>query len=189
MLKELPKIYQPEKYEDSIYRTWEASGLFNPDKLPGKRKKNYSIVLPLPNVTGQLHLGHASMLSYQDILIRYHRLKGDKTLWLPGMDHAAIATQSVVEKKLNQAGQTRHDLGRVKFLGMVDQFAEESKVIIRKQLKKMGSSLDWSREKFTLDEDLSGTVRYVFKKMHDDGLIYRGSRVVNWCPKCQSTLA
>ena len=189
MLKELPKIYQPEKYEDSIYRIWEASGLFNPDKLPGKRKKNYSIVLPLPNVTGQLHLGHASMLSYQDILIRYHRLKGDKTLWLPGMDHAAIATQSVVEKKLNQAGQTRHDLGRVKFLEMVDQFAEESKVIIRKQLKKMGSSLDWSREKFTLDEDLSRTVRYVFKKMHDDGLIYRGNRVVNWCPKCQSTLA
>ncbi|MCX6785623.1 MAG: valine--tRNA ligase [Candidatus Komeilibacteria bacterium] len=188
-MKELPKAYEPQNYEDQIYRSWEESGYFNPDKLPGKRAKAFSIALPPPNVTGKLHLGHASMLSYQDIMIRYHRLKGDKTLWLPGMDHAAIATQNVVEKELKKQGQTRHDLGREKFLAQVNQFAEDSKVIIRNQLKKMGSSLDWSRERFTLDENLSLAVRTAFTKMYDDGLIYRGERVVNWCTRCQSTLA
>ena len=145
-MKDLPKTYDPQKYEDSIYKEWENSGFFNPDNLPGKRKETFSIALPLPNVTGELHLGHASMLSYQDIMIRYHRLKGDKTLWLPGMDHAAIATQNVVEKELNKEGKTRHKLGREKFLETVSKFAEEAKVVIRNQLKKMGSSLDWSRE-------------------------------------------
>ncbi|MFA6304521.1 MAG: valine--tRNA ligase [Patescibacteria group bacterium] len=188
-MPELDKNYQPENYEDKIYRSWEESGFFNPDNLPGKRAKSFSIALPPPNVTGKLHLGHASMLSYQDIMIRYHRLLGDKTLWLPGMDHAAIATQNVVEKELKKQGQTRHDLGREKFLTKVNQFAEEAKVIIRNQIKKMGSSLDWSRERFTLDANLSLAVRTAFKKMYDDGLIYRGERVVNWCPRCQSTLA
>ncbi len=202
-MKELSKIYKPEKYEQDIYQKWEQSGFFNPDNLPrpkigrplakktglGKRTKSFSIVLPPPNVTGKLHLGHASMLSYQDIMIRYHRLKGDKTLWLPGMDHAAIATQNVVEKELKQAGLARHDLGREKFLARVNQFAEQSKVIIRAQLKKMGSSLDWSRERFTLDDSSSLAVKCAFKKMYEDGLIYRGLRVINWCPRCQSTLA
>jgi len=190
IMKELPKVYEPKKYEEAIYRSWQESGYFNPDNLKLKRgAESFSIVLPPPNVTGKLHLGHASMLSYQDIMIRYHRLKGDKTLWLPGMDHAAIATQNVVEKELNKEKKTRYDLGREKFLSKVNQFAKESRAIIREQLKKMGSSLDWSRERFTLDKDLTRAVRTVFKKMHDDGLIYRGDRVVNWCPKCQSTLA
>jgi len=188
-MKDLPKIYEPNKYEDSIYQKWEESGFFNPDNLPGERKKSFSISLPPPNVTGKLHLGHASMLSYQDIMVRFQRLNGKKTLWLPGMDHAAIATQNVVEKELKKAGQTRHDLGRVKFLKRVNDFAENSKVIIRNQIKKMGSSLDWSRESFTLDENLSLAVRTAFIKMYNDGLIYRGKRVVNWCPRCQSTLS
>ena len=185
----LAKTYEPHKHEDAIYQRWEESGYFNPDNLPGQRQKAFTIVLPPPNVTGKLHLGHASMLSYQDIMIRYHRLKGDKTLWLPGMDHAAIATQNVVEKELKQQGKTRHDLGRAAFLAKVNDFAEASKKIIRQQIKKMGSSLDWSRERFTLDENLSLAVRTAFKRMYDDGLIYRGDRVVNWCPRCQSTLA
>ncbi len=188
-MPELPKIYKASSFEDNIYAKWEESDYFNPDKLPNRNKKTFTISLPPPNVTGQLHLGHAAMLAYQDIMIRYHRLLGDKTLWLPGMDHAAIATQTVVEKKLNKEHKTRYDLGRDGFLKEVNDFAENSKKIIRNQLKKMGSSLDWSRECFTLDDDLSIAVKTVFKKMYDDGLIYRGNRVVNWCPHCQSTLA
>jgi len=185
----LPKTFSPNDYEEDIYYQWESSGYFNPDNLPGQRKKSFSIILPPPNVTGKLHIGHAAMLAYQDIIIRYHRLKGDKTLWLPGMDHAAIATQNVVEKELRQQGLRRQNLGRPQFLQRVDEFTGKARQIIRHQLKKMGSSLDWSREKFTLDADLSKMVRYVFKKMYDDGLIYRGDRVVNWCPTCHSTLA
>ena len=114
-MKELPKIYTPQKYEDTTYQKWEESGYFNPDSLPGKRKKVFSIALPPPNVTGELHVGHAAMLAYQDIMIRYHRLKGEKVLWLPGMDHAAIATQNVVEKEINKKGKSRYDLDREEF--------------------------------------------------------------------------
>ncbi|MFA6392314.1 MAG: class I tRNA ligase family protein [Patescibacteria group bacterium] len=188
-MKELAKAYDPKQVEGDIYQVWEDSGFFNPDNLPKNHKKPYSIVLPPPNVTGKLHIGHAAGLAIQDILIRYKRKQGYKTLWLPGMDHAAIATQNVVEKNLKKEGKTRHDLGKVKFLGEVEKFVNESKKTITKQFKSMGSSLDWSRESFTLDENISKTVREVFKKMYDDGLIYRGNRVVNWCPRCQSTLA
>lgn len=188
-MKELPKAYDPKTVEDHIYKAWEESGYFNPDNLPKTHKKPFSIVLPPPNVTGKLHVGHAVMLAIQDILIRYKRKQGFKTLWLPGMDHAAIATQNAVEKDLKKKGKTRHDLGRERFLKEVEKFVEESKSTITKQLKSMGSSLDWSRERFTLDKDLSNTVREIFKKMYEDGLIYRGDRVVNWCPRCQSTLS
>lgn len=184
-MRELPKNYQAENYEDKIYSSWERAGYFK----PAGRGAPFCIVLPPPNVTGRLHLGHSAMLSYQDIMIRYHRLKGDNVLWVPGMDHAAIATQNVVEKELKKENKTRHDLGREVFLKRVNAFAEESKKIIRSQLKKMGSSLEWSRERFTLDDNLTLAVRTAFKKMHDDGLIYRGDRVVNWCPRCNSTLA
>ncbi|MDP2587058.1 MAG: valine--tRNA ligase [Candidatus Komeilibacteria bacterium] len=184
-MSELSKIYQAENYEDALYQAWEKSGAFK----PGKKGKAFSIVLPPPNVTGKLHIGHAAMLAYQDVMVRYHRLQGDKTLWLPGMDHAAIATQNVVEKELKKAGHSRYDLGRPRFLNKVEAFAEDSKKVIRGQIKKMGSSLDWSRERFTLDESSSLAVKTAFKKMYDDGLIYRGERVVNWCPRCQSTLA
>jgi valyl-tRNA synthetase len=188
-MKELSKAYEPKTVEDSIYKAWEESGYFNPDNLPKTHKEPFSIVLPPPNVTGKLHVGHAVMLAIQDILIRYKRKQGFKTLWIPGMDHAAIATQNAVEKKLKKEGKTRNDLGKDRFLKEVEKFVVESKKTITKQLKSMGSSLDWSREKFTLDNDLSKTVKEVFKKMYDDGLIYRGDRVVNWCPRCHSTLS
>ncbi len=185
----MEKAYEAKKFEDDIYSEWLNSGYFNPDNLPKTNGKTFSIVLPPPNVTGQLHIGHAAMLAYQDLMIRYHRMKGDKTLWLPGMDHAAIATQTVVDKKLKAQGIDRHEIGREKFLEEVDKFVQESKVVIKKQLQKMGSSLDWSRERYTMDEGLTKSVQKVFIDMYNDGLIYRGKRVVNWCPHCQSTLA
>ena len=195
MNKELPKAYNPKEYEDRIYKKWGKSGYFSPDKcvkdgIAKKNAKSFTIALPPPNRTGTLHIGHALMLVVQDILIRYHRMKGYKTLWIPGTDHAAIATQSVVEKKLYaEEKKTRHDLGREKFLKQVYEFADKSHKRITEQVKKMGSSLDWSREAYTLDEARTRTVQTVFKMMYDDGLIYRGDRVVNWCPRCHSTLA
>lgn len=187
---ELPKAYNPSDFEDKIYKEWEEKGLFNPDNSVNKGKDPFSIVLPPPNVTGTLHLGHASMLAIEDLMVRYKRMSGFDTVWIPGTDHASIATQHVVEKKLlKEKKLTRHDLGRQLFLQKVDEFVGESKATIHHQVRKMGSSLDWSREAYTLDETRGRAVRKVFKKMYDDGLIYRGYRIVNWCPRCQTTLA
>ncbi len=187
---EIPKAYDPKEHESRIYKMWEEAGLFNPDNLEPKSKKHFSIVLPPPNVTGTLHLGHAAMLAIEDLMVRYKRMNGFDTLWMPGTDHAAIATQNVVEKKLyKEEKKTRHDLGREKFLKKVEQYVEGSKNVIHNQLRKMGSSLDWSREAYTLDEVRSKAVKKVFKQMYEDGLIYRGYRIVNWCPRCHSTLA
>ncbi len=201
-MQDFPPAYDPKLVEDDIYQMWETSGFFNPDRTPkphptsplrkgeGKTRKAFSIVLPPPNVTGTLHLGHATMLAIEDIMIRYHRMKGDDTVWIPGTDHAAIATQNVVEKKLwKEEKKTRHDLGREKFLKKVDEFVQQSKDTIHRQMRKMGASLDWSREAYTLDAPREHAVRTVFKMMYDDGLIYRGNRIVNWCTRCQSTLA
>ena len=189
-MKEMSKAYDPSSVEDAIYAAWEKSGFFNPDTLPGKRARSFSIVLPPPNVTGILHLGHAVMLAVQDLMIRFERMRGAKALWLPGTDHAAIATQTKVEKLLKEkTGKTRHDLGREAFLREVEKFVNESKDTIHRQIRKMGSSCDWSREAYTLDEPRTLAVRTVFKMMHKDGLIYRGNRIVNWCPQCASTLA
>lgn len=188
-MNNIPKAYNPSDYEDTIYNRWETDGLFNPD-IVGNTGEPFSIVLPPPNVTGTLHLGHASMLAIEDVMTRYKRMQGFDTLWLPGTDHAAIATQSVVEKKLYKTdGKTRHDLGRDAFLLKVNEFVNESKATIHKQLRKMGASMDWSREAYTLDDTRSRAVRKVFKMMYDDGLIVRGNRIVNWCPACQSTLS
>lgn len=208
MKRELPKAYEPSKYEDGIYKKWEKSGLFqprtdqpladNPDKIPLapfnkggvlSECKNYCIVMPPPNVTGTLHMGHAVMLAIEDILTRFHRMRGERTLWVPGTDHAAIATQTKVEKELRDEGTDRHKLGREKFLKRVNKFALENHDSIINQVKKMGSSCDWSREAYTLDEVRTKAVRTVFKMMYDDGLIYKGERIVNWCPRCHSTLA
>ncbi len=192
MNKDFPKAYEPKKCEDKIYSFWEQGGFFNPDNSSGSSgntEKTYSIVMPPPNVTGTLHLGHAAMLALEDILIRYHRMKGEKSLWLPGTDHAAIATQTKVEKILKKKGLDRHKLGRKEFLQQVRNFAQKSHDTIVKQVKKMGSSCDWSREAYTLDATREKAVNSVFKLMYDDGLIYRGERVVNWCPRCHSTLA
>jgi len=184
------KPYNSLETEDKIYKEWLDSGYFNPDKLPERHKEPYSIVLPPPNVTGTLHMGHAAMLAIEDILIRYKRLRGYKTLWIPGTDHAAIATQSKVEKELEKTeGKRRHDLGREEFLKRVSEFAQASHDTIVNQVKKMGASIDWSREAFTLDEKRSFAVRTAFKTMYDLGLIYRGNRIINWDPKGQTTIS
>ncbi len=183
----LEKAYQAKKYEDKIYRAWEKSGLFSPKIIKGK--KPFTIMMPPPNATGTLHLGHAVMLALEDIMIRYHRMKGEPSLWIPGTDHASIATQNKVEKLIAEEGLTRHKLGREKFLKRVEQFVKGSQNTIRRQIRKMGSSCDWTRERYTLEPMLSKAVREVFVRMYHDGLIYRGHRIVNWCPRCASTLA
>lgn len=186
--------YSPKDTEDKIYEIWEKSGFFNPDiciekGITDKDAEAFSIVLPPPNVTGSLHTGHALMLVIQDIMVRYKRMSGYKTLWLPGTDHAAIATQSKVEKILEKEGVRKADLGREEFLKRVEEYALNSHDEIVRQTKKMGATLDWSREAFTLDEKRTFAVRTAFKKMYDDGLIYRGYRIVNWDPKGQTTIS
>lgn len=190
-MPELPKAYNPANYEDSINRLWQESGFFNPDNLDlPENAPAYTIILPPPNVTDRLHLGHASMLAIQDLLIRFHRMQGFRTLWVPGTDHAAIATQTVVERKIyKEEGKTRHDLGREEFLKRVKAFALENQSTIINQIKSFGASLDWSRLAFTLDEERQIAVRQMFVDMYEAGAIYRGERIVNWCPHCQSTLA
>ncbi|MEK7135813.1 MAG: valine--tRNA ligase, partial [Patescibacteria group bacterium] len=189
------KPYDPSATESRIYTAWEKSGLFNPDEcvrrgVTGADAPSYSIVLPPPNVTGRLHMGHALMLAIEDVFVRYKRMRGFRTLWVPGTDHAAIATQSVVEKQIKKdEGKGRHDLGREELLKRIELFAAESHDTIVNQVKTMGASLDWSREAFTLDEARSRAVRTVFKQMYDAGLIYRGHRIVNWDPKGQTTIS
>ncbi len=185
-MKELPKAYEASKYEDDIYKLWEESGFFNPDNLEGEP---YSIMMPPPNVTGVLHLGHALENSLMDVMTRYQRMQGKKVLLLPGTDHAAVATQAKVEKDMVKSGikNPREHFGREGLLEKIREYAENSKSTILSQIKKMGTSCDWSRLAYTFDEDRSKAVNVVFKKMYDDGLIYRGYRVVNWSVKGQST--
>jgi len=189
------KPYDPGAHEDRIYAAWEQSGFFNPDVCIGAGvatpdAPTFSIVLPPPNVTGTLHMGHAAMLAVEDILVRHARMQGKRTLWIPGTDSAAIATQSKVEGEIyKKEGKTRHDLGREAFLERVHAFAEESKNAIIGQTKKMGSSLDWSRYAFTLDDTRYRAVMTAFKRMYDAGIIYRGARIVNWDPKMQTTVS
>jgi len=186
---ELPKVYNPKKVENKIYNLWEKSGFFNPDKLPKSHKKPYCIVIPPPNITGSLHMGHALNVTLQDILIRWKRLQGYKTLWLPGTDHAGIATQYVVEKELKKAGITRFDLGREKFIKRVWQWRRKYGNIILEQFKQLGCSLDWSRTRFTMDKDYLRAVETAFQHYYKNGWIYKGKRVVNWCPRCQTSLS
>ncbi|MFH1029723.1 MAG: valine--tRNA ligase [bacterium] len=193
-MKELSKSYNPQEIEDKIYKKWEDKNYFNPDEcvsdgITDQNAKSFTIVMPPPNVTGVLHMGSAMMLAVEDLMVRYHRMKGDRTLWIPGTDHAGIATQNRVEKNLKKEGLSRHSLGREKFLERVEEFVEKQKNIIKSQMRKMGSSCDWSREAYTMDETRVKAVKTVFKMMYDDGLIYRGKRIVNWCPRCHSTLA
>ncbi|PIU16597.1 valine--tRNA ligase [bacterium (Candidatus Gribaldobacteria) CG08_land_8_20_14_0_20_39_15] len=191
-MKELSKVYNPKEVEDKIYNLWLRSGFFNPDKLPktyNLKPKTYCIVIPPPNVTGELHMGHALNATIQDILIRWKRMAGFKTLWLPGTDHAGIATQNVVEKELKKEGLTRFELGREKFLERVWQWKEKYGNIILEQLKKMGSSCDWSRTRFTMDQDYVKAVETAFLHYYKKGWIYRGKKVINWCPRCQTSLS
>ncbi len=188
MKKELPKVYEPQQVEERIYRMWEEHDCFNGD--PDPRKKPFSIVMPPPNVTGQLHMGHALDCTLQDILTRFKRMQGYAALWLPGCDHAGIATQIKVEEDLRvNEGKTRYDLGREKFLQRVWQWKEKYGDRIVAQQKKMGVSCDWSRSRFTMDEGCSKAVRETFCELYDKGLIYKGSRIINWCPHCATALS
>ena len=194
---ELEKAYDPKSFEDRIYSEWESKGYFKPASDEAspvhcqceKCQSTYSVVIPPPNVTGVLHMGHGLNNTLQDIVVRYHRMKGDNTLWLTGTDHAGIATQNVVERQLKKEGLTRNDLGREKFLERTWAVKEDHHNTIVKQQKKLGNSTDWERERFTYDEGLSAAVRDVFVTLYERGLMYRGKRLVNWCPRCGTALA
>jgi len=192
-MQELPKAYDASSVEDEIYQRWESSGYFNPDKLPDRNQNGepYCIIMPPPNRTGTLHMGHATMLAIEDLLIRFQRMLGKKTLWLPGTDHAAIATQVKVEQLLMKEGiqNPREELGREEFLSRVVAFAEDSANTIRSQVRKMGSSCDWSREKYTLDAERNRAVNEMFKRMYEDGIIERGDRMVNWDPGFKTVIS
>jgi len=184
---ELDKTYNPKDFEDRLYKFWEEKGYFKP--AGDEEKDPFTIVIPPPNVTGVLHMGHGLNNSLQDILIRYNRMLGKPTLWVPGTDHAGIATQNVVERKLKEKGLGRHDLGREKFLEETWKVKDNHHSIITSQLKKIGASCDWSRERFTLDDGLSAAVKKVFVELYNKDLIYRGEYLVNWCPSCGTALA
>jgi len=183
----MEKQYNPSAVEEKIYQKWMDDGQFTADaKSP---KESYSIVIPPPNVTGILHMGHALNNTIQDVLTRYKRMDGHEALWLPGTDHAGIATQNVVERKLHAEGTNRHELGREKFLEEVWSWKEEYHSTITNQLKKLGNSCDWEKERFTMDDGLSTAVRKVFVQLYEEGLVYRGKYIVNWCPRCHTALA
>lgn len=196
---ELEKAYNPQDFEDRLYERWEKEGYFKPasdesspvhnENCSCKKSDTYTVVIPPPNVTGVLHMGHGLNNTLQDIEIRYHRMKGDNTLWVPGTDHAGIATQNVVERRLKKEGLRRQDLGRDKFLERTWDVKKEHHAIITKQQRKLGNSVDWSRERFTMDEGLSKAVRNVFVTLYERDLIYKGNYLVNWCPSCGTALA
>jgi len=185
--KEMPKTYDPQTTEQATYDWWEAQGYFKP--RVDEEHKPFVISMPPPNVTGGLHLGHAITASIEDLMVRYHRMRGEPTLWVPGSDHAGIATQNVVEKALKEKGQSRYDLGRTKFVERVWQWKRRYGGIITHQHRRLGVSCDWERERFTLDEGLSRAVREAFVRLYNKGLIYRGTYLVNWCPRCSTAIS
>ena len=189
MSKEFPSQYNPADVEEKIYRKWEESGFFNPDKLPKRHKKSFTIIMPPPNANGALHIGHALFVTLQDIMIRFHRMRGHKTLWLPGADHAGFETQVVFDKKLEKEGRNRFAIPRDQLYQEMLDFTLANKKVMESQLRKLGASCDWSREKFTLDSDIIRLTQETFVQMYKDGLIYRGERIVNWCVKHQTTLS
>jgi len=187
MREELATRYEPSTFEQRIYAAWEAGGYFTPEV--DRERPKFSIVIPPPNVTGRLHIGHALVMSLQDIIVRWKRMSGFNTLWLPGTDHAGIATQMVVERKLADQGISRFELGREKFVEEIWKWKEQHSTEIKDQLTRLGASCDWTRERFTLDDGLSHAVRTVFVKLYQDGLIYRGIAMVNWCPRCRTAIS
>ncbi|MDE6110678.1 MAG: class I tRNA ligase family protein, partial [Eubacterium sp.] len=187
MAKDLEKQYNPANVEDRTYKFWVDNGYFHADVK--SEKKPYTIVIPPPNITGQLHMGHALDNTLQDILIRYHRMNGYDTLWLPGTDHASIATEAKIVEAMRAEGVTKEDLGRDGFLERAWEWKKQYGGRIIEQLKKMGSSCDWDRERFTLDEGCNKAVVEVFNNLYEKGLIYRGERIVNWCPHCLTSIS
>src|ERR1043166_8641231 len=186
---EIPKQYDPKQAEQHHYERWEQQGYFAPEINRDENAPAFSIVIPPPNVTGSLHMGHALQHTMMDVITRYKRMCGYRTMWLPGMDHAGISTQLMVSRELKKENLTRHDLGREKFVERVWKWKNESGGQITKQMRREGASVDWSREKFTMDEDLSRAVREVFVRLYEEGWIYRGNRIVNWCPTDQTVLS
>ena len=186
-MPEVPKAYEPGRIEKKWYDFWLKQGYFTPRIDPDR--KPFVIVMPLPNVTGNLHLGHALFVTLQDIMARWHRMRGEPTLWLPGTDHAGIATQVVVERKLAKQGKTKEGIGREEFTKLILKWADKNRGDIRRQHQLLGASCDWTRERFTLDEGPSKAVRTAFVRLYDKGLIYRGERMINWCPRCQTALS
>ncbi len=185
----LARIYNPKQVEEKIYRFWEKSGFFNPDKLRARGKKTFTIIMPPPNANGSLHIGHAVFVTLQDIMIRWRRMQGFKTLWVPGADHAGFETQVVFDKKLEKEGRNRFEIERNQLYKEILAFTLENKKVMEKQLRKLGASCDWSREKFTLDPDIVSKTQDTFIQLYKDGLVYRGNRIVNWCPKHQTALS
>ncbi|MCL0039282.1 class I tRNA ligase family protein, partial [Dehalococcoidia bacterium] len=180
--REIPKAYEPKQVEGKWYQFWLERGYFAPRIDP--HKEPFVIIMPPPNVTGELHLGHALTATLEDILTRWHRMKGDPTLWLPGVDHAGIAGQNVVEQLLAKDGLTRYNLGREKFLEQMWEWMNKYRHVIRDQHQRLGASCDWSRECFTLDPGPCRAVRTTFVNLYKKGLIYREKRITNWCPRC-----
>jgi len=182
----MDKHYQPQIVEPKISQLWEKGGYFTPKIDP--KKKPFVITIPLPNVTGGLHVGHA-MFTIEDIMVRFHRMKGEPTLWTPGFDHASIAVEYLVAKQLKKKGKNKSEIGREKFLKEAAKFANDSRSYIRKQLKTLGFSLDWTREAYTMDPIRSKAVTEAFNRLYQKGLIYRGKRIINWCPRCQTVIS
>ncbi len=185
----ISKVYQPQKIEKKIYHLWEKTGYFNPDKLPFKKGKPFCIIMPPPNANAPLHIGHAVFVTLQDIMVRYHRMKHELALWLPGTDHAGFETQVVFEKKLEKEGRSRFNMTREEFFEEVLKYTKENKKVVKKQLKLLGASCDWSREKFTLDKEIVKIVYETFEKLYQDGLIYKDKRIVNYCLKHQTAFS
>lgn len=183
------KPYDPQATEAAIYKKWEDSGYFNPDNLPNKNGQPFTIIMPPPNANGSLHAGHALFVTLQDIMTRFARMRGKKALWLPGADHAGFETQVVYEKKLEKEGRSRFEMEPQQLYKEILDFTLANKSFMEGQLRQLGASCDWSRQTFTLDDTVVRTVYDTFKKLHDDGLLYRGSRIVNWCPKHQTSLS
>ncbi|HQM92030.1 MAG TPA: class I tRNA ligase family protein, partial [Syntrophales bacterium] len=183
----LSKTYEPRDSEAKWYAYWLEKGFFH--AVDDGARPPFAIVIPPPNVTGMLHMGHALNNVLQDIIVRFKRMQGYNALWMPGMDHAGIATQNVVEQELAREGLTRHDLGREKFVERVWEWKAKYGGVIINQLKRLGCSCDWERERFTMDEGLSRAVREVFVRLYDDGLIYQGDYIVNWCPRCHTAIS
>ena len=185
---EFPSQYDPKQFEDRIYERWEKGGVFHSE--PNPARKPYTVMIPPPNVTGVLHIGHALNNTLQDVLVRWRRMQGFETLWMPGTDHAGIATQNVVEKQIAKTEKkNRYQVGRAGLIERIWEFKKQSGDIILKQLRKLGASCDWERTRFTMDEGLSKAVRHAFVRLFNDGLIYRGKYLVNWCPRCRTTLS
>ena len=187
MGKQLDKTYEPKSVESRLYDFWQKNGYFHAE--PDKSKKPYTIVMPPPNITGQLHMGHALDNTLQDILTRFRRMQGYCTLWLPGTDHASIATEAKIVAAMAEEGVTKDDLGRDGFLERAWEWKKVYGGRITEQLRKMGSSCDWSRERFTMDEGCSKAVKEVFVNLYNKGLIYRGERIINWCPHCKTSIS